>query len=108
MAYIQLGTVLAIAALLDKCHPTIPQLPTFVENKGHQGPHVLYREGGGRDPALALVHGALRSEHAAPYERGDEAAGLPGLFVGSAVLQDMPKGNGVESEQPVIPLRRAA
>ena len=99
-----LSSLGAALSFSNETHPPIPQLNTLLERNWDQGAHVLHRERGCRDPALALVHLALRGEHADAYQAGDEGARLPGLLVYGRVLHDVSKGDGVESEETLVPL----
>lgn len=99
-----LSSLGAALSFSNETHPPIPQLNTLLERNWDQGAHVLHRERGCRDPALALVHLALRGEHADAYQAGDEGARLPGLLVYGRVLHDVGKGDGVESEETLVPL----
>ena len=55
--------------------PPVPQLNAFLEGNRDQGAHVLYRERGRRDSALAFVHLTLGGEHAIWEAALDDAKG---------------------------------
>ena len=91
----------------DERQPPVPQLNAFLKGNRDQGAHVLYRERGRRDSALAFMHLTLGGEHANPYQAGDESARLPWLLVDSRILENVRERDGVEREQALVPLRRA-
>ena len=94
----------AALSFSNETHPPIPQFDTLPERNRDEGAHVLHRERRCRDATLALVHLALSREHANTDQAGDEGARLPGLLVYGRVLHDVSKGDGVESEETVVPL----
>ena len=104
MADIKPNTPLATGTLLNDAQPSVLQFVAFTPYQRHQCPHILNTERRCRDPSLALVHISLSRKHTAPNERRDQPTGLPRFFIDCGVLQNMRKGDWIESKETVVPL----
>lgn len=96
MAHIEPHALVPTVAALDDLHPPLLQLVPLFPHERHERTHVLQPKSGGGYASLAFVDVALRGQHTAADEAGDEPAGLPWFFVDGGVFEDVGEGDGVE------------